>query len=339
MARSTTNADTAKTPRWLHWWSIATVVFALPLLTLGAEVTTKDVGMVDRAPIRSPLHLLQVIEESGGIQKVVDEKGIGWLIEHSHRFFGWLVGILVIVLAVGLWRCEKRGWLGWVGIAALLAVGLQGVLGMLRVDLEQRLGPEMGRNVALFHGCTAQLVFALLTGIAVWTSPAWHSMADETVTDDASSRRAALALVGLMYVQIVFGAIMRHKAAALGVRLHILLAFATVAAAGWLWAVVLRKHAAGTPGRKAVGILWGLLALQLVLGMETLLSKFAVSWSYTLERVEPVSLAPDLVRSIHVIVGALTFSTAVSIVLLTHRHAQWITRTHVVPVRQLEGAL
>ena len=34
-------------PRWLHAWAVLTVCAALPLVLLGAEVTTKQIGMVD----------------------------------------------------------------------------------------------------------------------------------------------------------------------------------------------------------------------------------------------------------------------------------------------------
>ena len=35
----------------------------------------------------------------------------GFIIEHSHRAAMYLVGVSTIVLAVGLWRCERRRWL------------------------------------------------------------------------------------------------------------------------------------------------------------------------------------------------------------------------------------
>ena len=78
-------------------------------------------------------------------------------------------------------------------------------------------------------------------------------------------------------------------------------------------------------------MLWGLLALQVVLGLETLLSKFAVEWPTTHERLLPTALAPDLVRSVHFLVGALTFSTAVALALLACRP---VAR----PIAQWEGA-
>ena len=41
-------------PRWIHWCAVLTVCAALPLLTLGAEVTTRGVGMVDPRGFRWP---------------------------------------------------------------------------------------------------------------------------------------------------------------------------------------------------------------------------------------------------------------------------------------------
>jgi cytochrome c oxidase assembly protein subunit 15 len=334
MASSDLISDPAPTPRWLHWWAVLTVVLALPLLTLGAEVTTKKVGMIDKAPVRSPLHLATVIAEEGGLSRVIEERGIGWLIEHSHRSVGWVVGLLAIGLAVGLGWLDRRRWMRWMGLAALVGVSSQGVLGMLRVELNERLGPTAGETLALVHGCTAQLVFALLVSVALWTSPAWYRLGLAVTADESRVRRAALVLVGLMFLQIVFGAMIRHKELALGTRLHILLAFGVVAAAVWLIATVLVTRSAG---QNAMWVLGGLLAVQVLLGLETMLSKFNVAWGYTMERVEPTALAPDLVRSLHFLVGALTFSTAVCITLLAHRHVAWPVRV-AVP-QQLEGAL
>src|SRR5579884_1898693 len=51
------------------------------------------------------------------------------LYEHGHRLIASGVGFLTIVLAVWLWMAEPRRWLRWLGVAALLAVVAQGVLG------------------------------------------------------------------------------------------------------------------------------------------------------------------------------------------------------------------
>jgi heme A synthase len=311
-----------------------TVALTLPLLTLGAEVTTKKVGMVDQAPVRSPLHIGEVIHEEGGFANTVQNKGLGWVIEHGHRTVSWLVGFLAIGLAVGLSLFESRRWLRWLGWCAPLGVLSQGILGMLRVELDKRLGPSAGGTVALIHGCTAQLVFAFLVCVALWTSAGWQQQAER---EPLGIRWASLVLIGVLYLQIVFGAVMRHKELALGTRTHILLAFAVVAAAVWLGVQMLQTDAAGSLGRRAVWILWGLLAVQLCLGLETMLSKFDVKWGYTGQAVEAAYQAPDLIRSLHFLVGAMTFSTAVAIALIVHRQVSWAIRPVAPRRRQLEG--
>jgi heme a synthase len=325
------------TPRWLHGWAVLTVLCTLLLLTLGATVTTMGVGMADRQAIRSPLYLIELLWEAGGLDALIRETNIGLVIEHSHRMIGWIVGIGAIVLAVGLALCDKRRWMRWTGWAALAGVSLQGVLGILRIDLQTRFGPDFGTTFAIIHGCTAQLVLALLVCIAVWTSANWNRRAPLDAVDTVLCRRATLLLAGLIYVQIVFGALMRHKEMALGTRLHVLLAFAVVAAAVWTGLVVLRTHMGGGSGRYTVWLLWGLLSVQLLLGLETLLSKFTVRWPATQERLEPVAVWPDLIRSAHFLVGALIFATAVSLALRAHRSISWSNRQAPLPVRQLEG--
>src|SRR5258708_5306746 len=97
----------AAPPRWLHRWALLTVCAALPLLMLGAEVTTKGVGMVDARGLRPPWHFFQVFME---------DKGLGWIIEHGHRLAGFIVGTCVIVLAAGLWLWEPRRSVRWLGL-------------------------------------------------------------------------------------------------------------------------------------------------------------------------------------------------------------------------------
>ena len=94
----------AAIPHWLHYWAILTVVAALPLLLLGAQVTTMGAGMVDQQSLREPWHLFTV---SFSIEN------FAYLIEHSHRFFGWLVGACTIVLAVALWRSARHSAIRW----------------------------------------------------------------------------------------------------------------------------------------------------------------------------------------------------------------------------------
>src|SRR5262249_23588081 len=151
---------------------------------------------------------------------------------------GFVVGIACIVLALGL-TVGARGWfhrsLGWV---ALIAVGLQGLLGIFRVNLHDWLG--MGPNLALIHGCFAQLVFATLVGVAVLCSRAWWA-SPEVEGEGRKLRSASVAVCLLVYTQAVFGAILRHLLDPVAQRLHVLLAFAVVLAVLWLVRGVLNE--------------------------------------------------------------------------------------------------
>src|SRR5215813_4664924 len=103
---TTTNSDRTPVPRWLHRWAVLTACAALPLVLLGAEVTTRQVGMVDSQSVRTPWHLFTVSME---------EHGLGYLIEHSHRFAGWFVGACAIILALGMLRI-RHSRLRWAGV-------------------------------------------------------------------------------------------------------------------------------------------------------------------------------------------------------------------------------
>src|SRR4051812_12949838 len=62
-------------PLWLHLWAILTLLAASLLVLVGAEVTTKQVGMVDPVGFRLPWLLFS---QSSGIG------GPGLQIEHGH---------------------------------------------------------------------------------------------------------------------------------------------------------------------------------------------------------------------------------------------------------------
>src|SRR5947209_2375922 len=209
------------TSRWLHRWAVLTVCATFVLLLLGAVVTTFRVGMADPVWPTYPWHLLLISW---------DEPSPGFLIEHSHRLAGYVVGCCVIVLAAGLWRAAPRRWLRWLGTAALLGVIAQGLLGGFRVKLNALVGTDL----ATVHGCFAQVVFALLVSLAVFTGPAWFAAAPAAKAAPASLRRWSLYVVVLLYLQIILGAVLRHTHAGVAQRGHLLLAFLVVAAVVWL---------------------------------------------------------------------------------------------------------
>jgi cytochrome c oxidase assembly protein subunit 15 len=254
-------------------------------------------------------------------------------LELGHRMLAFFVGILAIGLCVAL-LVKGSGWKRWLGAAALAAVTAQGMLGRYRVDLHALLG----HTLPLVHGCFAHLVFALLVSVAVWTSRGWNAPAPAVLGPAALRlRHWSLVVVGLIYVQLVLGGLVRHRDLAFGARAHLLGAFVVVAAVVWLVKLTLDTPAAERQGGAAVGILAALVALQLLLGIESWLSKFAIP-RYMTRQVEPLPVETELIRSAHYLVGALTFAAAFTTVLLTHRQARFAARAAVVPASRLEGA-
>ena len=146
-------------PRWLTWWAWLTVAAVLPLLFLGALVTTMKVGMADQRSVVSPLEAM--VEMSG------DEQSLGWKIEHAHRLAGWFAGMCGIVLAIGFWFGENGAKYRCLGLAGVTLIASQGLLGIFRVQLNSLWGTDL----AWIHGIFAQIVFASLACIAVMASP------------------------------------------------------------------------------------------------------------------------------------------------------------------------
>lgn len=170
-----------------------------PLIWVGGLVTTYDAGMaVPDWPNTYGYNLLLYPWQTWILGP--------WdlFIEHGHRLLGAAAGLVAIGLAVVTWRCESRGWVRGLGLAMLAAVVAQGVLGGMRVLLDERV-------LAMLHGTTGPAVFALATGLATCTSARWRTT--ERRTDAGGSALARLALVTtlLAYLQLVIGAGLRHR--------------------------------------------------------------------------------------------------------------------------------
>jgi heme A synthase len=289
-------------PAWLHAWAVLTVVVATALLALGGVVTTIQAGMSDPDWPTYPWHLLISSWDMGRFDFVV---------EHSHRAAGYLVGCCVIVLAIGLWLQARARWLAWLGTAALLGVVAQGVLGGMRVlfDVSQ------GSTLKEIHGFFAQVVFSLLVGLAVLTA---RRSPGASLEEGHARRcfRSALALSVLLLIQLAWGVLVRHTHAGAAQRLHILTAFAVVAAAAWFI-----KTAWETPagwqafGRPAV-LLVVLLVVQLALGVEAWIDQYAGPLP---PEAQAVTLPSAIVRTAHVLVGTGILATAVVAAMQAYR--------------------
>ena len=362
-----TPAESRPFPRWLHVWAITTVIVTASLLVLGALVTTFKVGMADPVWPTEPWALAMINWQ---------EKEPGFLIEHIHRLFGFMVGGCVSVLAIGLWLTERNKafrygglvallaflalfgqfhgkmtaqkdlpvavwpmpviyamlaalavlllisvarWFArsagagvrLLGVIALVAVMIQGMLGGIRV----RFNELAGTDLAAIHGSFAQIVFGLLISIAVLTRR--PSPATLPAASFRKLRWQTIALTAVTYSQIIWGAWIRHSPDAIGNRLHLIFAFVVVG-----FATLVIKQISSEPASKAAlklpsRILMGLLTVQILLGVEAWIGKFLGG---TLPEFEKITVGKAIVRTIHAHTGTWILAVSVISALLVRKN-------------------
>lgn len=227
----------------------------------------------------------------------------GIFYEHSHRLLGSLVGVLTLLTSAILWRKEPRKWICWLGTAGIGLVIVQGVLGGLRVVW-------LKLTLAIVHACVAQLFFALMVSLAVFTSRGWAAGASHG-EDEASLRRLSLLTAAFIYVQTIFGAVLRHT----GQRLDAHLLFAALVAIHvfLLAKKILGRNADPAGLRGPAHGLWILLILQLALGAASYFLKYTAAG----DAVTPWTIA--LLTSGHVLTGALLFAASFVLALRIRR--------------------
>jgi heme A synthase len=217
------------------------------------------------------------------------------------------------VIVVGLILGAHGASLRLCAVLALVAVMIQGLLGGFRVKLNELVGTDL----AAFHGVFAQVVFGLLVSVAALTA-----RPDRTTGASASRlARSSFVLAGLVFVQVIFGAWVRHYPAPLPQRLHFLTAFLATALAVWLLRAVFADSAARLRAGWISWALAGLLVLQLYLGVEAWMAKFGPEQG----KITPVSGA---IRSLHALVGSGVWAAALALALRL--------RTPRAPINTLE---
>jgi cytochrome c oxidase assembly protein subunit 15 len=218
----------------LHWYAVVAAASVSLLICSGGFVTSHEAGMaVPDWPntFGYNMFLFPVSRWVGGV-----------FFEHTHRLIASTVGLLTVILCIALFVIESRRWVKTLGLIAVGAVIVQGILGGLRVT-------ENNAVLGLFHGCLAQSFFALMATIALVTSRFWERLeqagtAGNEATNHASARRpvglaskAALhrspltshlslltscrrwvvVVTGMVFLQLVLGASMRHSHAGLSI--------------------------------------------------------------------------------------------------------------------------
>lgn len=182
---------------WRHRLALLTVGATLCLIFAGGLVTSTGSGLaVPDWPLSYGMLMPPMV---GGI-----------FYEHGHRMLASGVGFLTLVLA--LWTAfdePRRGVrrLAWAGLAAVVAQGVLGGLTVLYL---------LPTPVSVVHACLAQTFFCITIALAYAMSREWLA-APEPRADTAGVRAAALVATGLVWLQLLIGAVMRHMGAGLAI--------------------------------------------------------------------------------------------------------------------------
>ena len=115
-----------------------------------------------------------------------------------------------MLAGVTFWK-EKRSWVRWLAVVAVIGVIIQGVLGGLRVTLYKD-------QIGIFHALLAQSFFGLLLILTAVTGKGF--LAGQWVHDSIAASLRWLVLTGLLltYFQLGVAAMIRHQHAPLAIR-------------------------------------------------------------------------------------------------------------------------
>jgi len=281
-----------------HWVACAAAVFTLPLLYVGGSVTTYRVGLaVPDWPTTFGINMF-----------LYDfwNAPFGVRIEHAHRLYGAAVGLFTVLLAAWFLVFERRWWIKGLGLLAVVAVVIQGVLGGTRVT-------EVSTLLAAVHGCLGQAFFGLMVALCVLTGRAWQDRTAPQIDDDHLRRRIVVVL-GLVSVQILLGSWLRHYGTRPALAGHAIFALAVWAHALFFALRVERRRARLAPLVPAARALGIASTLQVVLGIVSLI--YLLPFDGT---PRPVSFYQAVVRTAHQTTGALLLAATVVVNLRVFR--------------------
>ncbi|HLI82060.1 MAG TPA: COX15/CtaA family protein [Candidatus Binataceae bacterium] len=136
----------------------------------------------------------------------------GVLFEYSHRVVAGVVSILTFGLMLWAILREPRRWVRVLAIAAFALVIAQAILGGITVLFLIPL------PIAMAHTATANAFFCVVVALAIFTSP-WFIDTEPRKESPVLLPLAQLSAIttGIIYLQILIGALMRHLGAGLAI--------------------------------------------------------------------------------------------------------------------------
>jgi cytochrome c oxidase assembly protein subunit 15 len=278
---------------FVHRFAVFVVLWTILLLIAGALVTSNDAALsVPDWPLSYGTLTPPMV---GGI-----------VYEHSHRLIAACLGIFTLALAVVLWVADERRWLRWFGVIAVLGVIVQAILG------GQVVIRLLHYWLPVIHACFAQIVFAAVLSIAVFTSRWW--MSERPRLEDRGSpsiHTVALLNAGVIFFQVFLGAAFRHQE--MPIWPHIAGALAVLAMVIWTAVALRKRFSESRELSRSKILLHAIFGVQFLLGLGAYWSRLT-----TADAPQPMPLTIALTVT-HTVVGALVFAASVVIVLLCYR--------------------
>ncbi|GAB4152253.1 MAG: COX15/CtaA family protein [Planctomycetaceae bacterium] len=283
----------------VHRTALATTCLALLPIIVGALVTSMGAGMAFADwPSSDGEFMLTYPWFSDLIIGAKDK-----FVEHGHRLAGMLIGLASIALVAVLFRKEPRVWVKMLGLAVLLCVIAQGILGGMRV-LANRA------DFAMFHGNFAALVFTLMASVSLVTSRQWYRVSESNRFPELGVLKPlAFLTTAAIYGQYILGGRQRH--------LHDMLHEHLGAAFAVFLLVVVTSvfaHRSKEPWlKRSAWTMFFLVLTQATLGLGAWVTKFGFPpTGYVAVQDSTLQL---FVRSSHTVVGMLLLMSSVMFIL------------------------
>jgi cytochrome c oxidase assembly protein subunit 15 len=192
---------------WLARFAKFVVFSTLVLIFFGGQVKSHEAGLAvpdwpltyGHNPITFP----------------IDQWKGGVFHEHFHRLFAGVVMLASVALCVWVLKAEQRGWLRKLAVAATIIVLVQAFLGGMTVWYQLPL------LISGSHGTLAQ-TFLLLNVILAYGLSRERAERKAALAPGAAELRTpmvvgAVALIALLYCQLLLGAVTRHTESGLAI--------------------------------------------------------------------------------------------------------------------------
>ncbi len=277
----------------VHRFAVFVAMWTVLLLIAGALVTSNDAAL---AVPDWPLSYGSLTPPMVG----------GIFYEHSHRLIAGGLGILAVILAIVIWVRDDRRWLRWFGIIAVLGVVVQAILG------GQVVIRLLHYWLPVIHACFAQIVFAAVLSIAVFTSRWW--VTDQAPLEDRGGFSIhALALLNaiIVFFQTFLGAGFRHQD--LPIWPHVAGSLLVLASVVCTAGILRKRFPQSRELSKTPILLHSVFGVQFLLGLGAYWARLTSA-----DAPQPMRLMV-LLTVTHTVVGALLFAVCILTVLLCYR--------------------